>query len=441
MPITTHLPYCFKPFLKLAISAALVVVLPSLARPVPANQVFSFGDGQLGATGSGAAIYATDVPAQIDTANLSGERIEQVSAGGALSLILTSDGSVFSFGWNDDGQTGLGTSVGSTLTATPIDTSNLAGKQISQVAAGGNSLILADDGTVFSFGNANGGQIGRGGDGSIAAAVDDTHLSGKRISQIAVGANHGLLLSDEGDVYSFGSSLSGQTGLGTDDDVLIPTRIDSSYFQGKTITQVSAGFSHSLLLAEDGTVFSFGNNGEGQTGQGTTDFDTLFPTPIDNTLLGGKTIAQISAGHAHSLLLADDGTAFSFGSNSNGRTGLGNVIADVTTVATPIDDSNLQGKKLVQVSAGRYHSLVLADDGTAYSFGRNSFWGQTGLGTTTGETFVATQLDTSNLLGMSVTQLAAGGTHSLLLAVPEPTSVVLLGLGLVSACYIRRVRR
>ncbi|TWU26120.1 RCC1 domain-containing protein [Bythopirellula polymerisocia] len=421
--------------------ALFFVLFASFAIPAPsyAGRAFSFGDGERGNTGLGVATYATASATPIVTPNFNGNAIKQVSAGSAYSLILGDDGAVYSFGWNFNGRTGLGLTdlESNTFSPTEIDMSSLVGETVAKVETGGTfSLLLTEDGDVFSFGDNSAGQAGVGTNVSevpTASPINKTYIQNRAISQISAGSHHGLLLADDGSVFSFGRSTHGQTGLGTDNDVLIPTPINSSYFNGKTIVQVSAGNSYSLLLADDGTVFSFGDNGGGQTGLGTTNFDALFPTPIDTSNLTGKKIVQISAFDATSFLLADDGTVFSFGDNANGRAGLGSVI-QTALVATPIDSTNLAGKKIVEVSAGDDHSLLLADDGTAFSFGRNEHWGQTGLGTTVGDTFIATPIDVSNLGSRTITQVSAGGLHSLLLTVPEPPSFALLGLVLGASC-------
>jgi alpha-tubulin suppressor-like RCC1 family protein len=327
--------------------------------------------------------------------------------------------SVLSFGSNSGGQTGLGTTSGNALIATPIDMTNFSGHSIKQVAAGRHSLLLADDGTVFSFGRNSNGQTGLGttsGDTPVAVPINATNLASKTITQVAAGDFHSLLLADDGSVFSFGSNEFGQTGLNFASLTSTPiaTPIDTSNLAGRRIAQVSAGEVHSLLLADDGTVFSFGSNAHGKTGNGMIAGNTVVATEIDKSNLGERQIIQVSAGQAHSLLLADDGTVYSFGSNEFGQTGQGTTSGS-TLMATPIDTTNLGGKIIIGVSANDSHSLLLADDGAVFSFGTN-IAGRTGLGTSGGNTAIATPIVTTNLIGKKITKISAGGAHSLLLA-------------------------
>jgi alpha-tubulin suppressor-like RCC1 family protein len=399
--------------------------------------VLSFGWNEYGQNGLGTALGTTLTATPILPTNLVGKTIMQIDAGAYYSLLLANDGTVFSFGWNNHGMTGLNTAIDNTLIATAIDLNNLSGKTVTQVSAGGgrdgrHSLLLTDDGSVFSFGWNDAGRTGQNTDSGntlVATPIDASNLAGKTITQVAAGAQHSLLLASDGTVFSFGSNDSGRTGLNNASGfTMIATPIRTNNLAGKTITQVAAGGRHSLLLADDGTVFSFGYNGDGQTGLNTSNGSTLVARPINTTNLVGKTITQIAAGTWHNLLLADDGTVFSFGFNDAGQTGL-NTASGNTLVATPIDTTNLGGKRITKVSAGGGHSLLLAEDGTVFSFGSNGV-GQTGLNYTSGVTLIATPIDTTNLVGSyaRVIDISAGGYHNLVLAVPEPTTALLLVL-------------
>jgi alpha-tubulin suppressor-like RCC1 family protein len=427
-----------------SVAAAFVLTL-WVAGEVAANPAaLSFGSNGLGRTGLNTDSGLTTIAASIDATNLAGKSIAQVAAGLSHSLLLADDGVVFSFGSNGNGQTGLNSTIGNTLVATPIDTTNLAGKTITQVAAGwDHNLLLAHDGTVFSFGDNAFGRTGLNttvGDTLIPTPIIATNLGGKTIKQVAAGNTHSLLLADDGVVFSFGSNSLGRTGINSvAGNTTIATPINAANLGGKTITQIAAGNQHSLLLADDGTVFSFGFNGNGETGMNTDVGSTLVATEIDSTLLGGKTIAQIAAGNLHSLLLADDGTVFSFGFNGQSQTGLNSDVGN-TLLATPIDATNLAGKTIVQVAGGGNHSLLLADDGTIFSFGLNSN-GQTGLNTTIGKALIATPIDVTNLTGPHSRPIgiAAGFYHSLVIAVPEPASAA---TGLIAGLlFVARRRR
>jgi len=421
------------------ICVATLVGAASEAEASTAGFVFTMGDNREGELGNGTSNVGFRGP--IVPTNLGGRRIKQVDGGFKHSLVLAEDGTVFSFGNNSFGTTGLGITTGNTPIATPIDTSNLGGRAIKQVSANrGHNLLVAEDGVVFAFGENSDGITGLGtalGSTPIATPIDTTNLGGRAISQVATGSDHSLLLAEDGTVFGFGQDLQGRTGLGKSSGrTTIATPIDTTSLGGRAITQIAAGFSHSLLLADDGTVFSFGQNAGGKTGLGLINGEALTATSIDTSNLGGRSIAQIAAGDSHSLLLADDGTVFSMGDNRDfGATGQGTFMG-FTTVATPIDDSNLGGRVITQVAVGSLHSLLLADDGTLFAFGDNNF-GQGALAVD-GEVSVASPSNVRGLGDQVITQIAGGQLHSLLIVIPEPASVSLFGLG--GLAVLRRVR-
>jgi alpha-tubulin suppressor-like RCC1 family protein len=335
------------------------------------------------------------------------------------ALETNANAGVLSFGNNVGGRTGVGTFTGYTFDPTPIVATNLAGRRIIQTAGGNwHTLLLADDGAVFSFGEGDYGENGLGAydDVSVATPIIITNLAGKKIKQVAAGHSISLLLADDGSVFSFGRNIYGQLGQGTmGDPVNVATPIDSSNLGSRKVTQVAAGDRYGLLLADDGSVFSFGDNLDGRTGLGITTGNTPVPTPIDATNFGGRKITQVAAGDLHSLLLADDGSVFSFGSNSSGQLGQG-TSGGSTSIAAPINAANLGGRKITQVAAGGVHSLLLAEDGSAFAFG-SAGSGVLGIGLPPGPTVAsAMPINMTNLGGLKATQISAGSQHSLMLA-------------------------
>lgn len=431
-------------YLLAAAAMTLAVLKPA---DLNGSEVFSFGSNASGRTGLGTTLGSTTVATPIDISHLGDRAVKQVSAGREHSLLLTDEGDVYSFGTSAVGIIGRTTPIGSSQSvAAAIDTTNLGGDKITQVSAGGShSLILAEDGDVYAFGYDLLGRTGRGIDSdtstNTATPINMSNFFGRKVVQIDAGSVHSLLLMNDGAVFSFGSNFDGATGLGTTaGSTSIATPIDASNLGGRKIVQVEAG-NFSLLLAEDGSVYSFGSNQFGQTGLGIdTNTDTLVATPIDTSNLGGRKISRISAGAQHSLLLADDGNVFAFGANFDGKTGQ-NVTSGNTTVATPIATSTFGGRKIVDVAAGTDHSLLLADDGSVFSFGLNRF-GRTGLGIDNfGDTLVPTSILVTNLGVQRITQISAGLWHSLIIAVPEPFGSLHAVIGLVGLIAVGRTRQ
>ncbi len=249
-----------------------------------------------------------------------------------------------------------------------------------------------------------------------------------------------MALTDDGTVVAFGVGTYGQTGLGTESlSLLQATAINLSSLGGRIVKHVEAGNEYSLLLTEDGAVFSFGRNSNGKSGLGTANAHTLVPTQIDQTHVAGKLFTQIAAGGFHSLYLADDGSVYSSGWNLFGQTGLNTTVGN-TLIPTPIDLSPLAGRTVTQIAAGWDYSLLLTNDGTVFSFGRNDN-GRTGNGLTSGNTLVPTQIAVAGLQGFEASYIAAGEDHNLVIAtVPEPGSTCLAVVAFVASFKLGRWR-
>src|SRR5437868_711798 len=144
--------------------------------------------------------------------------------------------------------------------------------------------------------------------------------------------------------------------------------------------RINANGCHSIILDNDGQIYIFGNNNQGQLGLGN---NISINTPTLIVDIYGSIAASV--GIAHSMILNNCDKIYTFGDNYFGQLGLGNNIDKNTP--TLISDMD----KIIAISAGEYHSIVLDNDGQIYTFGRNNF-GQLGLGDNTPKntpTFIA----------------------------------------------------
>ncbi len=275
-----------------------------------------------------------------------------ISAGGNHSLILLEDGSVYSFGANNKGQLGLG-DYGDRSIPIKVELESPA-----KAVSAGNyySLVLLESGEVCSFGYGGYGQLGHGDNKSSALPVKINGL--KEVVTIEAGDSHSLILLESGLIYSFGLGTSGQLGHSELKNRNIPTLIEKL----QPVKDISAGLAHSLAILDSGKVCSFGYGEHGRLGHGDT-FDRLSPKAIENL----SEAVAVSAGHTHSLVLRANGVVYSFGKGTNGCLGHGNK----KTLKTPGKINSIENAK--SVSAGADHSLLLLANGVVYSFGSGDY--------------------------------------------------------------------
>ena len=280
--------------------------------------IYSFGHGGCGKLGHGDEQQQWQAgPRRIDS--LAEERVVVVAiaTGQQHNLALSQEGRVYSFGSGFGGKLGHGDRRNQPL---PKMIDLQVGGRMSAVAAGAyHSLVVAEDGAVFSFGYGVMGQLGHGDREERLAPVPIAALAAERIISAAGGENHTLVVSDSGAAFSFGAGGAGRLGHGPDvghgimEELLLPKRIDA--FCGMRVLAVAAGAEHSLALVDGGAVFTFGAGTSGKLGHGDARFQWL-PTRV--AALHGETVVAIAAGNSHSLCALRDGRVFGWGSGGLG---------------------------------------------------------------------------------------------------------------------------
>lgn len=255
-------------------------------------------------------------------------------------------------------------------------------------------LALKTDGTVWSWGVNDSGQLGDGSQTNRTRPVAVSFVApAPTIVEVSSGHYHSLAADSAGKAWAWGRNNNGQLGDGTTTKRSRPVRVG-------TLTAVhllAGGRDHSLALKNDGTVWAWGSNAFGQIGDGTS---TRRLSPVQ--VLGlTRPVIQIAAGREHSLALEDDGSVWAWGSNVYGQLGDGTK----TNRNRPVRITSLSA--VTDVEAGAHHSLALRSTGTVASWGRN-YRGELGDGTTTIRTLPIT------VPGISGgTSIAAGRDHSL----------------------------
>ena len=200
-------------------------------------------------------------------------------------------------------------------------------------------------------------------DGIDAKEFDFTGLGLGRVAA----ATHTVYLKTVGTVWAWGNNSNGQLGDGTTTQSSSPLQV--SGLSG--VSAIAAGTSDTVALKTDGTVWAWGSNSNGQLGNGTT---TQKTTPGEVIELTGVT--AIAAGASHTVALKTVGSVWAWGSNSNGQLGDGKT----SQKTTPVEVTGLSG--ITAIAAGTSHTVALKNDGKVWAWGNNSN-GQLGDGTTT----------------------------------------------------------
>ncbi|MCL2843640.1 MAG: S-layer homology domain-containing protein [Oscillospiraceae bacterium] len=262
------------------------------------------------------------------------------------------------------------------------------------IAAGArHSAAIRNDGTVWTWGNNENGQLGDGTRNIRNRPVQVLGLS--NMIDVAVGDGFTIALRDDGTIWSWGTNWVGQLGDGTLIDRMVPVRVQ----QVVNVVAISAGWEFATALQADGTVWAWGHNLSGQLGNNTSGNHTTWPVRVHN--LDGVT--AISSGGVHAMALRNNGTLWAWGNNWYGQLGDGTI---ENHRLTPVQVQGLTN--VTAVSAGGWHTAAIQNGGL-WTWGVNTD-AQLGNGTMGSHTNSGTPAQVQNL--SNVTAVAAGAMHT-----------------------------
>ncbi|HHT9110863.1 MAG TPA: RCC1 domain-containing protein [Candidatus Brocadiaceae bacterium] len=299
--------------------------------------------GQLGIGGETSPGSKKNKPEKIN--GLGG--IIALACGGSHTIALSKDGEVYGWGCNQKGQIGDGTNIKRT---SPVKVNGLSG--IIAITSGGalggdtnsHNLALKSDGTVWAWGSNSDGQLGDGTDTDRNIPVQVGGLS--HVIAIAGGGAHSVALKSDGTVWAWGCNWAGQLGIG------IPFSAKNKPVRVKhlsNIITIASGWMHSIAEKSDGTLYAWGYNELGELGDGTFTNRSL-PVPVKLPLLETDTATDITSNsvalHSASTVTARD-KAGNDGNDTIEITGNRGVPAPATPVITQTDpepvDAGLKG--------------------------------------------------------------------------------------------------
>ncbi|CAK9828724.1 RCC1 and BTB domain-containing protein 1 [Anthophora retusa] len=233
------------------------------------------------------------------------------------------------------------------------------------------ALIVTKSGMVYGLGRNVSGCLGIGNTGSTLYPKPINELCGKCIKTFACGKSpHCLALTEEGEVYSWGSNSNYQLGNANVNEGLIPTPVEFN-LHNKVVIQIACGYRHSLALTDDGKVYAWGDNNFGQVG---SDIMTNQNAPLEVIFPSCKEkVTSISCGPYSSMAITDDNEVYGWGCHN------GLLKTEYTSNLKPTKIHKLVGIAIGKVVCGYSYTLALSKEGVLYAWGENKF-GQLGLG-------------------------------------------------------------
>jgi len=275
-----------------------------------------------------------------------------------------------------------------------VSTASPAGLYVTSLAFRGYS--------TFAWGFNGNGQLGEGNNDIVSPAYSPVGVYGLHFMPggVAVGGSHCLAFKNLSTVWAWGNNYSGQLGSGLVNGATNTTAtsvpgqvVNAAGLLLTRVTEISAGYNHSLALTSDGTVWSWGGNYSGQLGDaaagGVINPNRSYAAQVQASAATGDYltgVTMIAAGGSHNLALKNDGTVVAWGLNNYGQLGNNTSPSSTpaitySTVPVPVfqDAGGTPLTNVVAVAAGGSHSLALKANGEVWAWGAN-FVGQLGTG-------------------------------------------------------------
>ncbi|XP_023695221.1 RCC1 and BTB domain-containing protein 2 isoform X3 [Paramormyrops kingsleyae] len=227
---------------------------PHVAIVTADGEVYSWGHNGYSQLGNGTTNHGLS-PAQVST-NLLNKKVTDVACGSHHTIALTSEGEVFAWGYNSSGQVGSGSTANQ---PTPRRVSScLQNKVVISIACGQLcSMAILDNGEAYSWGYNCNGQLGLGNNGNQQTPCRIAALQGINVVQIACGYAHTLALTDEGLIYAWGANSYGQLGTGNKSNQAWPILINMD--KERMVEVAACHMSHtSAARTQGGQVFMWG---------------------------------------------------------------------------------------------------------------------------------------------------------------------------------------
>lgn len=378
--------------------AALVILAMFFA---PADAVFgdmyAWGRGDDGALGLG-SLKQQNHPVQV--ADMVGLNARSVDAGASSTTAVTASGKVYMWG---KGVTleGKLDPTGQQKSASPVQVQGLDGIKVVGFTAGAcHYSVLTDHGTVMTWGCNNHGALGRGKicpecNSLVPSVVPG--LQGLNLRQLVSGGHHTAALTDNGEVYVWGSGQNGEIGNGGFIDMATPTIVKA--LQSVRVCQICAGEYHMAAIDTEGRVWTWGSNAIGQLGHGLNEARIAEPRAVSRFKYP-DTGAIVGCGGAYTSVITASNKVFLWGEGGEPLPTEKKFFADPSVFPRA-------------VSAGRNHVVVITKDYKVYSWGSN-FQGQ--LGVSDSGFFTAEPQLIQELSGKYINIVAAGQNHTLALA-------------------------
>ena len=312
-------------------------------------------DGQLG-NGSW-----DDASVPVDVAGLTGD-VGAIATGYYHSCALTLAGIVKCWGRNASGALGDGTTSSRN---TAVDVGGLVSGVVAITAGNNHTCVLTSAGGVQCWGDNAAGQLGDGTQTTSRTPVDVVGLT-SGVALISAGYNHTCAVTVSGGAKCWGLNTDGQLGNNTKTSSSVPVDVATL---ASGVASITAGSFHTCVKTLSGGAKCWGSNYSGQLGINVDDrLSWSFPIDVVGLTSG---VAAIEAGGLHTCALTTGSGVKCWGNNAQGQIGQGVL---TRPIIFPLDVSGLTSG-VMKIEAGGYHNCAITMFNVAKCWGGNMYGG------------------------------------------------------------------
>ncbi|MEG3601473.1 MAG: putative Ig domain-containing protein, partial [Candidatus Thermoplasmatota archaeon] len=272
--------------------------------------------GQLGTTGGD-----KDTPQAINLGT--GRTATSIYAGGNYNCAILDDASVKCWGQNDQGQLGIGTSS-NTNTPTTVASFGTGRTAVALATAFKTVCALLDDGSVKCWGDRADGLLGNGGSTTDLDSPPASPINlgtGRTAKAITGGEQHFCAILDDDSVKCWGNGANGKLGTGSTSGQNTPTSTSGSFGSGRYAVAIDAGYQHTCVILDNGALTCWGDDSNGQLGNGATTGAKSSLQSATVNLGAGRTAISLSAGGKHTCAQLDNDELMCWGHRGSGQVG------------------------------------------------------------------------------------------------------------------------
>jgi alpha-tubulin suppressor-like RCC1 family protein len=296
---------------KLVTKDYLISVYPEIGDKIGIPpELWTWGEGQFGRLGNAAINVIRSAPS---TTFAGGTNWKQVSAGKRHTAAIKTDGTLWTWGYADSGRLGNAAMTGNR--STPVTTFS-GGTNWRQVSCGGyHTAAIKTDGTLWGWGANSNGQLGTNDSGGKNTPVT-TFSGGTNWRQVSCGDNHTAAIKTDGTLWIWGRGAYGRLG----NAVITGNRVTpvTTFAGGTNWKQVSCGGYQTAAIKTDGTLWTWGYGSKSRLGNGAISGN--ISTPV-TTFAGGTNWKQVSCNLVSTAAIKTDGTLWAWGEGTDGRLG------------------------------------------------------------------------------------------------------------------------